>query len=291
MIVASYTTNATINGGDGLDFVGGLVGHSHGSASVRSASIIESYAEGGRADGGDGDNDVTGGLVGWNVGEVIASYATGDAIGGDGDNDVTGGLVGSNRAVITASYATEDAIGGDGDNDVTGGLVGSNIGSITASYATGDAIGGDGDNDVTGGLVGSNDSGAITASYATGTVNSGDGDNIGGLVGFNDRGAIAESYGFGTLTGTGTRNTHGAPPASVTAATALTATNAGARWNAAADDTMGAWDFGSATQTPALRFADYDGTGTDYDCADYSAMLPDGSTLTCGTTLIPGQGR
>ncbi len=71
----------------------------------------------------------------------------------------------------------------------------------------------------------------------------------------------------------------------------LYATNASARWNAAADDTMSAWDFGDATQTPALRFADYDGTGIDYDCADYPAMLPDGSTLVCGTTLIPGQGR
>ena len=89
-----------------------------------------------------------------------------------------------------------------------------------------------------------------------------------------------------------TSSTHGAPPAGgITAATALTAANAGAQWNVAASDTMDAWDFGSATQTPAVRFADYDGAGTDYDCDMFPATLPGGATITCGTTLIPGQGR
>ena len=142
-----------------------------------------------------------------------------------------------------------------------------------------------------GGLVGWNDDGAITASYATGGVNGGSvSGNIGALVGSNS-GTITASYGFGALMGGGTSNTDGVPPGGITAAIALTAANAGAQWNVAASDTMDAWDFGSATQTPAVRFADYDGTGTDYDCDMFPATLPDGSTITCGTTLIPGQGR
>ena len=170
-----------------------------------------------------------------------------------------------------------------------GGLVGWNSGEIIASYATGIANGRS-----AGGLVGWNNDGAITASYATGGVNGnlGSSSDIGALIGSNGGGTIiTASYGFGTVTGSGHRNTHGAPPGGITAATALTATNAGAQWNVADDDTLNAWDFGTASQPPALRFADYDGAGTDYDCDMFPDTLPDGTPIVCGTTLIPGQGR
>ncbi len=175
--------------------------------------------------------------------------------------------------------------------DDTGALVGYNGGAITASYATGTANGDD-DNDDTGALVGYND-GAITASYATGTANGGAGtDNGGALVGFDDTtpGMIAESYGFGAVMEQESTEPLGAPPTGVTAAIGLTLDNAGARWNSTTNDTMDAWDFGAATQTPALRFADYDGAaGTDYSCDIFPATLLDGSAIACGTTLIPGQ--
>ena len=268
-IIASYATG-NADGGDGVDDVGGLVGFSSGE-------IIASYATG-SADGGDGVDDV-GGLVGFSSGEIIASYATGSGMNGTN----AGGLVGwNNGGTITASYATGSANGGS-----AGGLVGwNNGGTITASYATGSANGGS-----AGGLVGRH-FGAITASYATGGVNGNSAfGSIGALVGLNNGGAITASYGFGAVTGDGTSNTHGTPPGGITAATALTSTNAGAQWNAADDDTLNAWDFGSATQTPAVRFADYDGAGTDYDCDMFPATLPGGVAITCGTTLIPGQGR
>ncbi len=86
-------------------------------------------------------------------------------------------------------------------------------------------------------------------------------------------------------------NTDGEPPEGVTSATALAATNAGAEWNDAASATLGAWDFGDNTQTPALRYADYDGPGDMYHCEMFPDTLPDGSPLICGTTLLPGQGR
>ena len=42
----------------------------------------------GSADGGDGDDDNVGGLVGYNTGGTISnSNATGSADGGDGDDD------------------------------------------------------------------------------------------------------------------------------------------------------------------------------------------------------------
>ena len=98
-----------------------------------------------------------------------ASYASGAVDGGDGDQDRVGGLVGSNSGTITASYAGGDIDGGDGDGDRVGGLVGDNgRGTITASYATGDVAGGDGGEDTAGGLVGIN-GGTITASYGFGT--------------------------------------------------------------------------------------------------------------------------
>ncbi len=269
----------------------GLFGSVGSSAVIRNVGVI-----GGASYGGADSSDIVGILASRNDGTIIASYATGTADGGgDGSSDWVGALVGWNddSGTVIASYATGAANGGAEDNDIVGGLVGWNDGAVIAGYATGNADGGGGESDTVGALVGRNDGGEITASYATGAADGGAGgsDAAGALVGDNATGTIAASYGFGAVMGAETTNTDGAPPASVTDATALTATNASARWNAAADDTMGAWDFGDATQTPALRYADYDGTGTDYDCADYPAMLPDGSTLVCGTTLIPGQGR
>ena len=53
----------------------------------QNGSITGSYATG-NADGGAGDQDFVGGLVGWqDSGSITASYATGNADGGDGDGD------------------------------------------------------------------------------------------------------------------------------------------------------------------------------------------------------------
>ena len=265
----------------GFDFVGALVG-------INSGSIVASYATG-AANGGAGDDDV-GGLVGLNYGSIVASYATGAANGG-GDNDDVGGLVGINSGSIVASYATGAANGGAGDDGV-GGLVGFNSGSIVASYATGAANGGAGDDDV-GGLVGLN-YGSIVASYATGAVNGGVGvgsDNVGGLVGINDGSAtITASYGFGNAT-MGTVSTDGSPPMGVARANGLTADNAGTEWNDSSEKTKDAWDFGTGSQPPALRYADYDGAGSDtYDCGQFPAKIPGTSIdLECGKSLLPEQ--
>ena len=272
-IVASYATGAA-NGGVGSDNVGGLVG-------INGGSIVASYATG-AANGGVGSEDYVGG-------SIVASYATGAVNGGAGGSDSVGGLVGFNGGSIGASYATGAANGGVGSDNV-GGLVGWNRGSIGASYATGDANGGVGSDNV-GGLVGWN-RGSIGASYATGAANGGAGDDkVGGLVGLNDGSAtITASYGFGNAT-MGTVSTDGSPPMGVADANALTAANAGTEWNDASQKTLNAWDFGTGSQPPALRYADYDGAGSDtYDCGQFPAKIPGtGIDLECGKSLLPEQ--
>ncbi len=295
MVIESYAS-ATANGGGGDDTVGALVGfHYNNGTSI--ATIIASYATG-TANGGAGNDDV-GALVGVarDNSAVTASYATGTANGGD-DDDSVGALVGRNNGAITASYAIGIANGGAG-SDAVGALVGRNseTGAIAASYATGNANG-DNDGDDTGALVGYN-GGVITASYATGIANGGAGtDNSGTLVGFNDRGTertgmIVESYGFGMVMGQELINPHGMPPTEVTAASGLTAENTGARWNAADDDTMGAWDFGDATRRhpPSALPTTTARRGPITDCEIFPETLPDDSAIACGTTLIPGQER
>ncbi len=127
-----------------------------------------------------GNTDLVGGLVGMNDHAIItASYATGNANGGDGDSDQVGGLVGLQNAEghTIGSYATGNANGGSGNLDSVGGLVGHNGGMITASYSTGAANGGAGDDSV-GRLVGQNDN-TITASYGFGGTSNGSGGSAG----------------------------------------------------------------------------------------------------------------
>ncbi len=284
-IIASYTSG-TVNGNEGQDSVGALVGENSGR-------IIACNASG--TVNGDEDNDSVGALVGENSGRIIASYTSG-TVNGDEGNDNVGALVGENGggldSVIIASYSRGDAFGGS-DSDNVGGLLGVNAGRlpgsvdnmsrITASYATGNVYGGR-DADAVGGLVGlviGGDSAFITASYATGDVYGDDQDGVGALIGALDNPTIIEdSYGFGVVNGGALRNTEGAPPLAITRALEMTRDNVGRVWDTGRLSTAGAWDFGDNTQAPALRYADYDGSSSEYDCADYP----------CGT-LIPGQGR
>ena len=95
---------------------------------------------------------------------------------------------------------------------------------------------------------------------------------------------LTASYGFGPATNTSgaSVNPAGTPPSGVSVAADLTLALAGASWNADSSNTMGAWDFGTASQPPVLRYGDYDGDGTVFDCS----QAPTGA---CGAPL-PGQG-
>ena len=95
----------------------GLFGYA--SSSIRNMGVIDVDVKGA---------DLVGGLIGFNAGEIRASYVTGRVSG------VTnvGGLVGINQSTgeIRASYATGNVTG----DSNAGGLVGSNEGALTASY-------------------------------------------------------------------------------------------------------------------------------------------------------------
>ena len=282
----SYATGDAY-GKNGYDNVGGLVGRQDGGTSIRASHAT------GDAHGGEGGKFTTysaietaGGLVGWKRGgSITASYATGDAHGGAGEEAV-GGLVGEHDGgSVTASYATGVADGGDSSDDRVGGLVGWQYGgSITASYARGDADGGSGARDYVGGLVGWKTGGSITASYATGDVDggSGTGDRAGKMIGYRTGGSRLASYGFGQLEGgevTGVAGT--TRPQGVGNAAKLTAANVEAPWNRGPRNTLGAWDLGTDKQIPALKYNDYDGDGTAFNCGQFPAGA-------CGT-LLPGQ--
>ena len=262
-------------------------------AVIRSLGLVDAnlYTSTSGSGGGDGRYDTISTLVGINYGGlIIASYAKGGSVNNFRDFTNTAGLVGTskNGGSIIACYATVEVNGSDEIDLYLGGLVGWNDGSsiIAASYATGTVNGGAGDDSSLGGLVGYG--GNITASYATGNINSGlnGEDDIGALVGsFPGSRPIVASYGFGNvLNGTANMNSLAGAPGSKTV-NGLTVDNADDNvmkniWDDAASKTKGAWDFGTTSQPPALKYADYDGVGSG---VDYCALFP-----ACGN-LLPGQ--
>ena len=164
-------------------------------------------------------------------------------------------------------------------------------GTITASYATGGA-----NFDYVGGLVGRN-AGTIAASYATATADGGGGnsDSVGALVGYNSSGTITASHGFGSTVTTNTESngidrSADATPA-VTGAAGITRANSSTEptntWSTEV------WNFGSATQNPALIWISaFDGGASDSNADDTyfcnAALLP--TAQNCGE-IIPEQTR
>ena len=230
--------------------------------------------------------------MGYNHRVIIASYATGNPNGGGGNEDTVGGLVGTSWGTIAASYATGDPNGGEGDYDDVGGLLGSNFyGTIIASYATGNPNGGGGNEDRVGGLVGHNNE-VITTSYATGDPDggAGTGDRVGALVGRNDDRIIA-SYAFGNPS-RGNGGVAGSHPAGLSSARGLSAMNSGTdpgtRWSTIY------WNFGTNHQNPALKYNDYDGSAPGFPSCmpgngGFPTTIPGTSTeLECGITLVGG---
>ena len=308
-------------GSDEEDTIGALAGNGSGT-------IIASYASGSVSGGASADH--VGGLVGEASGNsiIIASYASGSvnggantALGTDNVGVLVGRAIGSSTTdnIIIASYASGTADGG-ANSDTVGVLVGiSDNNTIIASYASGTANGGAG-NDNVGGLGGGfRGSFAIIASYATATADGDADSNAVGSIGFagsNDR--FVATYGFGVASNFNTAGSNGTTdrPAGVAAgsgiegASMLTLATAGAAWNQVNTDampliaTLDAWDFGDSSQTPALRYADYDGSDKNtYGCGDDDdstativipsvVAAPTGPmTIACGITRLPGQQR
>ena len=301
--------DVALYGGRIGDRVGGIVG-------LHGGTIVGSYVSSGSVTGSSTASNDIGGLVGRSTGTIVASYA---AVAVSTISSVTasnvGGLVGTviSDSTIIASYASGTVNGSSSaSGESIGGLAGnvSMNNNIVASYASGAVNGGDGGGlDAVGGIIG-NGLVTITASYATGNANGGNSVSQSGAV--RGGGGLSNtkfSYGFGTVTNNGGGALAGATDGTakptvdgtaITMAEQLTLTNAGTIWNDADNDTLNAWHFGDSSQAPALRYADYDGPGTDYHCGN-NAMLtgiptvvaaPGGPLdVVCGITFLPGQGR
>lgn len=119
----------------------------------------------------------TGGLVGWNVGEVIQCRASSYT---EGRFFASGGLVGRNDGHVTDCYADGYLSGYiEGrmpTQPVFGGMIGSNAGAVTRCYATAQ-IAAPG----SGGLIGENQGGVIAGSYFLSEPGSGSPNNGLGL--------------------------------------------------------------------------------------------------------------
>ena len=222
----------------------------------------------------------TGGLVGYNTGYVVYSYATGPVT----SDSNAGGLVGYHQSkLINASYATGPVTGSS-----AGGLVGTvatprSEATIRASYATGSV-----DSRTAGGLVGHlYAKGTITASYATGRVTR----NEGGLVGYDERGTVTHSYWDTRTSGQGS----GSPGSGRTTAQLQSPGSYSgiyASWNVDLDGNGSnddPWNFGTSSQYPALK-ADMDGDD-DATWEEFGYQLRSGPTLTATTTTNAGQSQ
>ena len=222
----------------------GLFGSSSATSAIRNVGLESANVTG---------QNYTGALIGSAFGAVDFAYSTGSVNG----SDYVGGLVGYFEGQIQRSYSTASVTG----SDYVGGLVGNatNSAVIKASYATGAVSGRIG----VGGLVGSSD-GDITASYSTGAV-TGTGSNVGGLVGNSSGGTITNSY-WNTDTSSQTTSSGGVGKTTNDLATPEQSDGyAGiyANWNLNLDSTAGGddpWDFGTASQYPALK-ADFNDDG------------------------------
>ena len=223
----------------------------------------------------------TGGLVGYNTGFVVYSYATGPVT----SDRSAGGLVGYHQSkLIAASYATGPVSGSP-----AGGLVGTiatpfQEATIRASYATGSVDGG-----TAGGLVGRvYDEGMITASYATGRVA---GFRTGGLVGDDEGGTVTNSYWDTRTSGQGS----GSPGSGRTTSQLQSPTSYSGiygSWNVDLDeDNMNdnPWNFGTSSQYPVLR-ADMDGND-DATWQEFGYQLRSGLALTATPTTNAGQSQ
>ena len=225
----------------------------------------------------------TGGLVGYNTGFVVLSYATGRVT----SDRSAGGLVGYHQSkLISGSYATGPVTS---TGSPAGGLVGTiatpfQEATIRASYATGSV-----DGSTAGGLVGHvYDEGMITASYATGRVA---GRSSGGLVGRNERGTVTNSYWDTRTSGQGS----GSPGSGRTTSQLQSPRSYSGiygRWNVDIDEDNvndNPWNFGTSSQYPALK-ADMDGDD-DATWQEFGYQLRSGPTLTATATTNAGQSQ
>ena len=228
--------------------VGGLVGMNEEGIIINSRVSGDSYAI---TNWVEGEGDRIGGLVGENEGgRIINSYAVVNIQGRETGRMIgyhAGGLVGYNTGQIINSYADGSVVA---DENV-GGLIGKHeAGEIINSYATGSV---EGERYVGGlvGLFGYNRRGDITNSYAAGSVTGSS--YVGGLVGYNRGNSITNSYWDKTTSGR-SRSAGGVGKTTTKLQSPITpgSTSTEIYYSWSTND----WDFGTSVQYPALKYSD-----------------------------------
>ena len=204
-----------------------------------------------------------GGLVGYNSGDILNSYATGNVSATSTSTSIyfsayAGGLVGYNSGDILNSYATGNVSATSSSSYAyAGGLVGYNYyGIITNSYATGNVSATDSPYAYAGGLVGRNDDGSILNSYATGEVSATATATstsayayAGGLVGEN-WGDITNSYAAGNVRATSTSTSTYTSTSAYAYAGGLVGRNSGSILNSYAAGNVRATSTSTSTASP-----------------------------------------
>ena len=280
----------------GQDEVGGLVGRTWGTVWYSSAAVNVS------------GNDAVGGLVGHQtLNDTVASYATGNVEG----IDAVGGLVGAVSDVshvIEASYATGNVSGTgarltDSDSgfiicDFVGGFTPS--GPVETKTSTGGGVGG---------LVGSS-CGWIQVSYATGAVSGTTA--VGGLVGSGRFAKPRSSYwnletsgvrvgvgeddanNNGVIDGTERLRLGVGGKTTAELQTPTDYTGIYEAWNVELGDPIfddgevdDPWDFGTATQYPALSLDLNDDDRATWE--EFGYQVRSSLTLTAATTADQAQ--
>ena len=267
----------TYTGSQSIVRIGGLVGYTLTTGATGGMSAIDGCSSAVNITGGGGASQEIGGLVGQSSFIVQNSWATGaikscdDSGGTCSGGGSIGGLAGNSAAEIRNSWASGVVSNATvTSSGIVGGLAGETSGAINNSYATGTVTGGSG-NDTVGGLVGRLVVATISNSYATGAVSDGDttdtaadgAEHLGGLIAqhiASTLSAVETSYYSGAVSGITGGGVSAMALGSMQTESALqTPTAVGGIYSTwSAND----WDFGVATDFPALKSYKVDGAGT-----------------------------
>jgi len=173
IIENSYSVGSIVITGSGLNAGGGLVGQNNPSAVIKNSFSAVNMLPENLTINWLYNNTLprTGGFVGINAGEIIASYFTGRVLG----HGARGGFVGYNanvgtdrsprRGIIRNSYTTGDLILWGPANGCSGLFVGYNEGYIENVYATGRLLNVRGGNVSNAGTIGIAITRTITPNY------------------------------------------------------------------------------------------------------------------------------
>lgn len=214
-ITNTGSVSATEGGAAGIFYNNNIQGDTNANA-INNADITNS----GTVTGGTAFDSVTGGLFGYNSGNITNSTLTNTGIVTGGG--IVGGLIGINTGNIEDSSLKNLAdITVNGNVKDVGGLIGKNTGTITGGRTEADGtdagyykyqiynngtitVNGSGSN--IGGLIGKNDvGGTLTAGYNTGAINAAGSTNVGGIAGSNS-GTIDQVFNT-VMTADGTNET------------------------------------------------------------------------------------